>query len=41
MTTARRRNLDRAEVQKLIDELLAHESIDKSILFAFAETING
>jgi hypothetical protein len=41
VATARRRKLDRAEVQKLIDELLAQENIDKSILFAFAETING
>ena len=41
MATARRRKLDCAEVQKLIDELLAQGNIDKSMLFAFAETING
>ena len=41
VATARRRKLDRAEVQKLIDELLAQDNIDKSMLFAFAETING
>ena len=40
MATARRRKLDRAGVQKLIDELLAQDNIDKSMLFAFAETIN-
>ena len=41
MATARRRKLNRAEVQKLIDELLAQENINKPILFAFADTING
>ena len=41
MATARRRKLDRAEVEKLVDEFLAQDNIDKSMLFAFAETING
>ena len=38
---ARRRKLDSSEVQKLVDELLAHEQINGSMLIAFAETING
>ena len=38
---ARRRKLDSSEVQKLVDELLAHEQINSSMLIAFAETING
>ena len=41
MATARRRKLDSTEVQKLIDELLAHEQINNSMLMTFAETING
>ena len=41
MAAARRRKLDRDEVEKLVDELLALGNIDKSMLFAFAETING
>ena len=41
MAAARRRKLDRDEVEKLVDELLAQGNIDKSMLFAFAETING
>ena len=41
MAAARRRKLDRAEVEKLVDELLAQGNIDKSMLFVFAETING
>ena len=41
MAAARRRKLDRTEVEKLVDELLAQGNIDKSMLFTFAETING
>ena len=41
MAAARRRKLDRAEAQKLVNELLAQRNIDEAMLFAFAETING
>ena len=41
MAAARRRKPDRAEVQKLVNELLAQRNIDEAMLFAFAETING
>ena len=41
MAATRHRKLDRAEVQKPVNELLAQRNIDEAMLFTFAETING